>query len=230
MGNGGVERKRALYLALVEYMGEDIEDFRVDFKDTTSDWKLKLVSKVVGVFNKDFEDEYTTTLYPVVYFPNKSEVLKNPDSSFNVLAHEYIHLFDEEANRFWFPVSYLMPQILSVFSLLAFGAFWNPWFLLCLLFLLFLAPIPSPWRTHWELRGYAANLAIEAWEDGQVSQETKDWMAKKFTGWAYYRMWPFKKSIERKIQNLTDKAESGDLLKEDGSYPYKMIRVIWLTA
>jgi hypothetical protein len=221
------EQGRALYDSLLEHIQKEIPGFRVDFKDTTENKKLRLTGAVVGLFNKAYMTRFTTTLYPVVYFSSKEKVESDPWGAFRILAHEYVHLCDEKVSRFGFPVGYLMPQILAVFSLGAVGAIWSSWFLLFLVFLLALAPWPSPWRSHREMRGYSMNMALDCWISGGVPQWRKDAVLKTFTGWGYYKMWPNKEKVRKEIERRSEIIVSGQIHSEFANpHPFESVRLL----
>ena len=109
-----------------------------------------------------------------------------------------------------FNLLYLSPQIFSLLSINA--LFYSNWFLL---FLLFLLPVPSPGRAWLEFRGYKMSMAVWYWTTG-ITPDI-NFVVKQFTNSSYYWMWPFKRSLERKLQreiaNLKEGNISGELLK-----------------
>jgi hypothetical protein len=186
--------------------------FRVKFKDKS------FFMKFLGVllfFNKRFMTGYITTIGNTVYFPSEERYRKYPDNSFSILAHEYVHLCD---GGFWFSLSFLMPQIFTVFALAAFGAFYNLWFLLALAALVFALPIPAYWRMKWELRGYAMAMALDIWENGIVSESKKESLSARFTGPDYYFMWPFRKSIMARLNELEKAIHNGNILSTNPAF------------
>jgi hypothetical protein len=185
-----------------------IPRFEIRYKDESL--FMKLLGRL-AFFNPDFMTKYTTSWLWYVYFPSRVAVEAEPEKFGKVLAHEYVHLLDQQKYGLRFSLSYVSPQIWSLGALGAFGAFWSCWFLLFLLFLLFLAPWPSPWRAHWEARGYLMNLTINNWRYGYTMQETVDHLRDVFEGWAYYRMcWGFKSAkavVDEDILGHTDLTE-----------------------
>jgi hypothetical protein len=93
-----------------------------------------------------------------------------------------------------FRLSYLFPQWLALFALSSF--FIGP---IGLLFLIFLAPLPAPFRTFWELRGYAMTDAA-LWQSNQRFTDL-DRLTKQFTSGAYYFMWPFRNHIMSEVNS-----------------------------
>jgi hypothetical protein len=88
-----------------------VPGFRIAYKDETP--FQKLLGFFARPFNNGYMSRYTTTFYPVVYFPSKTDYETNIRGSFVVLAHEFIHLLDSAKHPVWFRLSYSLPQILS---------------------------------------------------------------------------------------------------------------------
>ena len=195
---------RERYFKLAAKMKERMPSFKIEYKDESS--FMKRLGKAL-FFNKGFMTNYTTTIGTTVYFPKRKDVEANPGSYFYTLAHEYVHAWDAHNAPVIFPTIYLLPQLLALLSLGAFLAFINPWFLLCLFALLFLAPIPSPGRGWAELRGYGMSCKVRKWQHGSVREDYLDSRIEAFTGPGYYFMWPFKKSVRRTLQEYIDTDE-----------------------
>lgn len=100
-------------------IGKYIPGFSVKFKDQT--FSQKLLGFLAYPFNRDFMTRYTTTVYPIVYFPTKDYYESQPRSSVTTLAHEFVHLRDMQANPHWFRLSYILPQLLGILPLIVFG-------------------------------------------------------------------------------------------------------------
>lgn len=84
-----------------------------------------------------------------------------------------------------------------------------------------LLPWPSPWRTHWELRGYTVNVAMATWMYGRYSPTFRDALVKHFTGPNYYFMGlGGRERIEKALDKAHEDAKSGAL---QGLSPYKAI-------
>jgi hypothetical protein len=143
-----------------------------------------------------------TTMYPNVWLPDRSGK-ENP----NVLQHEAVHLLDMKTffglmpwmpakfNATLFHLLFVMPQALSILSIFA---IWNPWWFLCLLLL---APLPSPVRMYGEMRAYRRSIEIGS---------NKDSIIKSMNGWTYYKMWPFKKHLEKMLDKPSPYKEEMD--------------------
>ena len=152
---------------------------------------IKIVSKLF-FFNKNFLTNYVTTLYPKVYVPSLPWREKDPVSAMATLAHEYVHLKDRKDMGLLFNFLYLFPQNLAAFALFGFT---NPWWYLCLLFLL---PIPSPTRAWLEVRGYRMTIAVWAHfhkDSLNVPDLITSIVERNFASPAYYWMFPFKKYL-----------------------------------
>lgn len=228
------------YFTLVQKIQSEVPGFRVAYKDEATwkkDWKLKLAALLIGIFNKKFMAGFTTTLFPVVYFPSREHVEADYLAAFRTLAHEYVHLYDERRQRFWFPVSYLLPQLLAVFALGALGAIgaiWNPqclWFLLFLLFLGFAYPWRAKWRSKWEMRGYTMTMAVFAWRYGHVPADVKARVIGIFVGMDYYKMWSDEKAVSEEVERRAKLIETGELYDtEQLTSPYEVAHAIWMST
>lgn len=104
-----------------------VPTFKVAYKDESA--FMKLLGFFVGAFNPSFMINFITTIGTTVYFPTKAGYESNPDGSFTVLAHEWVHMTDNQKKGLWFPFSYLFPQVLMPLPLLAFivGARLHAW-------------------------------------------------------------------------------------------------------
>jgi hypothetical protein len=192
-----------------------IPGFQVKFKNQSR------LMKVLGVplwpFNRTFMTEYVTTLRWTVYFPSGESIKNNPENAIEPLMHEFIHLWDRRQNGVWFSVGYLSPQIWAIVPFAGLAAFgWLfPVSTDCLMLgtgVLCLAPWPSLWRTRFELRGFTVTLAYKQWTLGVLaSTEGKEWIEKQFTGWYYYKMWPFKNNLANRIDTIIEQIRANKL-------------------
>ncbi len=135
-------------------------------------------------------DYITVSLGSNSYLPDHffaAALLGETELCASTLVHETIHALDEAvAGRLVFRFQYAFPQILSLLSLLALGAFWSLSFLWALLFLGFLAPWPAPWRAKYESRAYAATMAVLYWMTGQPNYVYADSVVHILKGVTYY--------------------------------------------
>ncbi len=202
---------RNMYLSLASLCGKEIPGFEVRYKNE------HFLQKLIGFFlrwvipfNRNYMKQYTTTMYPRVYFPGREWVKKNNYlHAFKVLAHEYVHLYDEREEGFKFKYRYTSPQTHSLLAVLAFGAFWWPPMMGALGFLVALLPFWSKGRRDIERRGYAMSMAVNYWRYGSVKEDQIKWVVRQFTGPSYYFMWPFSKDMDERIRNDVRKLESG---------------------
>ena len=192
-----------------------IPGFQVKYKNQN------LLMKILGVllwpFNRIFMTHYVTTLKWTVYFPSEESIQSDSENAVETLMHEFIHMWDRKQKGVWFSVGYLSPQIWAIvpFAGLAALGWLFPFWTDCLIFglgMLCLAPWPSPWRTGFELRGYTVTLAYKQWALGVLaSTEGMEWIEQQFTGWYYYKMWPFKNSIANRIDTIVEQIRANKL-------------------
>ena len=178
---------------------------KVKFKDESKFMKFLAFCMF---FNKDFMTGYITTLGYTIFFPTRRWTeARDP---WDITAHEYIHMEQFRKNALQ-GVLYLFPQVLAVLSLLSLLAIWlSSWWLMSLLFLLTLAPLPAPWRMKYEMEGYSADMAIEYWRHGSQMIDP----GYVFSNAGYYWMWPFKKDVAKRIAAAKMSIANGDILRD----------------
>jgi hypothetical protein len=163
--------------------------------------KFEIVDKEKSFFMKVLKTvlffmpfmKYVTTIGWKVYLSGGLERLRAASDEskrhfISVILHEFTHMRRCQRLGFIYNLIYLTPQI---FALGAIFVFLSPLFLL---FLLFLAPIPSPGRAWIEFEGYCTSAAVYGWLGMGVPL---DYLTRQFTSSAYYFMWPFRTSVER---------------------------------
>lgn len=161
----------------------------------------------------NFNKRIVTTIDNNIYLPDLNYYSTvNSNLILRTLAHEYVHVKDSQKHKL-FKLSYIFPQFLAVFSLLAVFSFLNINFLYCLLFLLFLGKLPSPFRLYWELRGYTMSLAVRYWTETDITEADIDRLAKILNGRTYW-MWIPEKFLRNLIKNQVDKIKSGEILND----------------
>lgn len=169
---------------------------KIKYKD--SSYFMKLMNLFVRWFNPSFMQVYTTTIGYTIYFPSKKYITQDERTAMRLLTHEAVHLLD--AKKYSIPVfilAYLFPQILVL------GVFTFPfigWW--ALLFLLFLAPIPAPFRFYFESRGYSMDIATNPY-----GYETTNHYLYFFSSWDYYKMYPFEQKVKQKLEFWLDKID-----------------------
>ena len=219
-------------------LANNLEGFSVKFKDEST------LMKVIGFlmfFNKAFMTGFITTIGKTVYWPTKSSLeARNEVGAMTTLAHEYQHAKDaDKRSSVLFSLGYLFPQVLALPGLLMaltspawgtlmlFGTLsWSWWLLMPLLTVLFLAPLPAPWRAHYELRGYTMSLFATSeflkeigYPFVQRAERLRGQVNSKnlqFTGANYYFMWPF--GVEDKLHLAVDDILSEDIIEKDPIY------------
>ena len=197
----------------LDFLAKDMK-VHISYKDES------LFMKILGVilfFNKRFMSRMTTTIMDRIWFPSRERVRVWPSHYWRTLCHELVHVVDYRDKGWWFMLSYMLPQALSLFALLGL-VFQSWWFLL---FLLFLAPLPAPWRKKAEMRGYAMSMAVDKWyyrED--LSEGYRNDLIETFTGSGYYFMWPFKGWVRKEINLWADRINSGEIFEHGDIYRY----------
>lgn len=211
---------RALYEAMCALIAERIPGFEVRFK--AEDRGQKLLALFLRPFVPDYLTRFTTTLYPRVYFPTRSYVEDHPGLAWKTLAHELVHLEDTKRRPIFFPLSYIAPQLFAALAFLAVLAPWFPMTWFALPALVALLPWPSPWRAHWELRGYAMDLAITYWTTGRISGGAQ--FVRLFTGWSYYRMMPNEARVKAHFEECGRWLAETDMPFSEHLGPYEAVR------
>lgn len=200
-----------IFDAAVSQVRSHIPNFEVRYKDES--WSSKVIAVLVWLFNRNYMKSYTTTRYPRVYFPSRKYVTDSPKTAVKILAHEFVHLWDRKEKGAWFSFSYALPQLLTLFFLvvpvvLSFFCSWWVSLLGAVPALLCAMPLPAYWRMKWECRGYTMSACMNLWRYDNISKSTIDWIIEQFTGWAYYKMWPFKHGMHTRItQSIIDRAQ-----------------------
>lgn len=174
--------------------------FRIRYKNEAPE--MEVIAAFVEPFSPDFMENYTTVIGSTIYFPDRYSLLQNEERAMRTLAHEAVHLLDAERWRMpLFSFGYILPQVLALGIL---AAPWLGWW--ALLFLLFLLPLPSPFRFYFEARAYAIDMLLTPPER---QEQTMKHIISQFSGWGYYRMFPFPKLVEKSIRKWMRKAELG---------------------
>lgn len=216
------EEHEQFFFVLEDTIRQHIPGFSVKFKDES------LSQKILGLLAKPFVPQYmtgfTTTLGKTVYYTSRSRLSRTPESAWNTLSHEFVHLFDGKKHPLRFPLSYVFPQVLGVFAFAALAAIWTSlWALTALVFLIAAAPWPSRGRTQAELRGYAMDIAISYWLEGELPEWKRDWIRGVFTGWSYYRMCPDGAYIDRQIDEMLNNLSAFGVPVTEDAQPYHVV-------
>lgn len=206
---------------MVTDLAQQEPGFKISYKTDSS--LMNFLGKIL-FFNPEFMTRYTTVLGKTIYFPNLTSIEENPKGKLVTVAHEYQHVKDSSDLSFpVFALAYLSPQILAPFML--FFCFFY-WWLGLLLFVLFLAPLPSYGRMLIEKRGYVMTLfaSNEIYLERGLDHKTRKELLlgkikninKQFTSPAYYFMWPF--GVEKSLRKEVDRILSEEILKDRESF------------
>lgn len=147
-------------------------------------WTLYIVS-FMWLWNRRFMSGFVTTFAGRMWVPDDFY----PAIGWETLAHEGVHLDQakREGGLLW-GLKYLFPAPLAILSLGAIGAVWTPWAWLCLLFLVFLAPLPAPWRVKYEREAYFITAVCNARTGWDIlDPDYLDWHVENYCGWGYYK-------------------------------------------
>jgi hypothetical protein len=179
---------------LQQIIKQRVPGFQIKFKNESP--LMKFISKIL-FFKKDFMS-CTTAWGNTIYLSDRKIFEANPDAYVSTFCHEFVHMLDEQENPVLYKLKYIFPQILSLLSLGAFFALLNPWFLMFLLCLLFLLPIPST-RSGIELRGYGMSIKCSLWAGNIISNERIEQIIDQFSSSAYYFMCPFRLYVRKRL-------------------------------
>lgn len=173
---------------------------RIKFKDES--WEMQLLNLFVFWFNPNFLTQYTTVIGNTIYFPDREYIFYNESGAMKTLAHEMVHILDARKMGFGrFALGYLFPQILGL-GVLAFPII--GWW--AMVFLIFLLPLPAPYRSESEARAYALDLLI-TYEDYQG--EVLDRICALFTGQDYYFMSREPEVVRNRVLHWMEATEAG---------------------
>lgn len=186
------------YTDLISTTQKYFPSLQIKYKDQSN--LMKLLGKI-AFFNKSFMTEQLTTLGNTVYAPSEQWIQQNYINFANIFIHECTHMYDEKRLWLLYTLSYAIPQIFSVISLLTI-IFFN-WKIALIAFLFFLLPLPAPWRTLFEKKAYFVQMYA-----GSKMNYDADKMGVIFTALfrdsTYYWMWPFEKnsSFQEEANNI----------------------------
>jgi hypothetical protein len=183
---------------LQEYLALVRRRYGVEVVEKTTSRLMRMLAPLL-FFNKTFLTGYITTIGATIYWPNVEQMYMHPDQAFETLFHEVQHAADYRWCPSIFVVTYLVPQICALLAIGAvLAAVLNPWWLLWLLALLFLLPLPAVGRAIWEMRATSSSMALNLWKYGEqtISEKRMSGLVARFTGPDYYFMLPSRKLVE----------------------------------
>jgi hypothetical protein len=160
---------------------------QIKYKDQST--LMKIMGKIM-FFNPSFMTSYVSTFGDTVYFPSEKYIQTNSQGATAVFIHECTHMYDEKrVNTLLYSLAYAFPQFLSLLVLPL--LFVMSWKIVLPLSLLLLAPLPAPWRTHFEKRAYFVQMYADykLYGDDPVTIGINH--EHSFTNGDYYWMWPF---------------------------------------
>lgn len=106
-------------------IAQNTPGFSVRFKDESS--FLKLLGFLAYPFNPKFMTHYATTLGKTVWFPSRTYYEGQPAMNFGILAHELVHISDEDRQGFRMPLGVIFPQALGLIPFLLYVMLGWPW-------------------------------------------------------------------------------------------------------
>ena len=190
--------------------------FQVKYKKNSK--LFKVLSPILKLICPRFFKTYVTTFGGVMWVPDyflddqfaTSSYLPTVLGRLSTVAHEGVHVYDENRLKLLYHLMYFFPQILIVpFILLAIfhSLFW-------LFGLLALLPLPAPGRYYLELRGYRVRHIWNEYVYGKfTSPEVKERERFYTSNWVgyqmsnintYYGTWPIKSCVVKDMQKPVD--------------------------
>ncbi len=182
---------RAIYDQVQAKLTALIPGFTVKYKGEGPWWMNALCWLMVHVARMPtFVTGFTTTIGHTVYLATDDKAdIKTPP--WGTLAHEGVHALDDE-KHWYFKLTYLFPLVLAPLALLSLLAIpLSNWWLLNLVWLACLAPLPAPGRCHWERRGYIMSVAADALRHGERyvrAEHYQAWYIGHFVSGDYFYM------------------------------------------
>lgn len=159
------------YLTLLVRTQKEIPSCKVVRK---SDSKfMRFLNFFVGMFNKNFMNSYTTTIFRTIYVPDDFP-LRDADQQYSTLRHEMQHL---RQFRSWPFKSLAKP-----------GLWWINALIMAFCYTLVL-PVWWTFRAHFEKAGYTQTLLVE-YELGKLQDTERwvNWLVETFAGPSYLYM------------------------------------------
>jgi hypothetical protein len=184
--------------ALLKFAYDNVPDLEIVYKDEPlpTRWMafLFMWANLVGRFSKSFkrkwENDISNAVAPkYLVFPSRSTYGDLTEyHAYALFRHELVHLIDMRKHGWGFNLTYI----------------------------LFPFPLFFAGRSHWEFRAYTQNLLVRFEEFGIITDSTLSWVESQYTGSLYLWMWPWKKSVKRKLKSLRLLIETGEV---QGFYP-----------
>jgi hypothetical protein len=169
--------------------------------------------------NPRFMSHFFTIIGNRIYAPIEIIEAMTDVQLLQILMHETIHAFDRKKyGTVLFSVAYLFPQILAILAPVgaALAAITgNLLWLWLLTSLLFLAPIPAPFRTWFEIRANRSDISFvkKVVYNNRTGDEIPgnyiELLSNHYINGEYYYMWPFRGHVIKLLKvkpDVSDKA------------------------
>lgn len=99
---------------------------KIRYKDRS--FLMKVLGFLLAPINPVFMTLYVTTLGKTLYFPSEAYVKKYDTTALSVMAHEYVHVWDEQnEGGLKYKHAYLAPQIYGVLTLAVYSIIFSAW-------------------------------------------------------------------------------------------------------
>lgn len=172
------------------------------------------------IWQRRFMDWVTTTMgTDAIYMGDKKLERKDWAAVMRTLRHEFIHQLQEEDEGIWFKLKYLSPQLWAVPALASLLAIWfSDWWLMSLVFAVFIAPWPSPWRVRFEMEGYTQTLLMHHKMFGKIDERLIKWVIDRFVTSGYWFMAWNRQKIAQQVHHIVGLIEAGKIDGEFLSY------------
>lgn len=193
---------------------QEAQNLSIKFEYKSNSKLMKVLAFFSYPFNPKFMTKFITVVGQTIYVPEtyfNSNSRESQIAKIDDVAHEAQHMIDNRIYKtplYFF--LYFFPQVLSILSFLVWFAFLNPYWLLWLLCLLFLLPIPSPTRYKIELTGYRTTLLLDKHVyalDASLLEKDKEMIIKNLSGPWYYFCYPFKDRIRNDLEDTSWETE-----------------------
>lgn len=185
------------------------------------DWCLRCPWIKGKEINPHYMTKYWTTIGHTVAYPNEEREDQHYHN-WSVLPHEGKHSFQAKKwSSFLFGTFYLLgtPVYFIAMALLCWPFFiWLPWWSgvawLGAGLLLSIPPF-GYWRARWELQAFRISIALRYWRRAIVDNTYLESIADHFTKSDYFWMWPFRKSVLKRLDHYRNEVTSGAILRAD---------------
>lgn len=174
--------------------------FRIEYKRKSL--LFKLLKPIIKIINPTFFDNFTTTLFGVMWVPDRF-FDRGIRHALKTTAHEGRHEYDRKRLPWLvFELMYSFPQNLFV-PCLALACLISWWWLIPAV--LFLAPLPAPFRYDLEMKGYAMENIWNTHVFQSNPWASDDHVVSALSSLrTYYATWPFKSWIYKDLEKPLD--------------------------